>query len=101
MKKLFGSLRFRLTLFFGALVPTLALGVSLLVGHLASGYMTTTSGDGLQTIARSIARTISSSLEERTREIELLAGSPLLVGGDWRDPSLRETMDEIMRTYRP
>lgn len=101
MRPPIGSLRFRLTLFFGALVPVLALGVSLLVGNFASGYMTRASGEGLQTIARSIASTISSSLDERTREIELLAGSPLLISGDWRDPSLRESMDEITRTYRP
>lgn len=97
----FGSLRFRLTVFFGGLVLALTLGVSLLVGHLASGYMTATSGERLQTIARSIASTLTSSLEERTREIELLAGSPLLVGGDWRDPAVRRSMDEITRTYRP
>ena len=101
MAPLLGSLRFRLTLFFGGLVLALTLGVSLLVGHLASGYMTVTSGERLQTIARSIAGTLTSSLEERTREIELLAGSPLLVGGDWRDPSVRQSMDEITRTYRP
>ena len=101
MRQLFGSLRLRLTVFFGALVPIVALGASLLVGHFASGYMTSASGDGLQTIARSIAGTIRSSLDERTREIELLAGSPLLVAGDWGDPSLRAAVDEITRTYEP
>ena len=97
----FGSLRFRLTVFFGALVPAVALCVSLLVGHFASGYMTSTSGEGLRTIGNSIVSTLKSSLEERTREIELLAGSPLLVSGDWQDPALRQTMNEITRTYRP
>src|SRR5690606_23329464 len=70
-------------------------------GHLAAGYMTETSGERLQTIARSIAGTITSSLEERTREIELLAGSPLIVSSDWSNPAVRQTMDEVTRTYRP
>lgn len=97
----FSSLRFRLTAFFGGLVLALTLGGSFLVGHLAAGYMTETSGERLQTIARSIAGTLTSSLEERTREIELLAGSPLIVSSDWNNPAVRQTMDEVTRTYRP
>lgn len=96
-----GSLRFRLTAFFGGLALALSLGVTLLVGQLAAGHMSAVSGERLQTITRSIAGTLSSSLDERTREIELLADSPLLVRGDWRDPAVRLILDKVTGTYRP
>lgn len=31
----------------------------------------------------------------------MLAGSPLLVGGDWSDQAVQQTMNEVTRTYRP
>lgn len=101
MTSIFGGFRIRLAAFVGGLVLVLALAVSFHVERLAADHMTRVSGERLEAVARAIAGTLSDSLVERTREIELLAASPLLTDGDWGAPALQAMLDRVTGTHRP
>ena len=95
------SFRFRLAALFGALALVIGLAVTLSVEELAARSMTASSGEQLLGVTRSIAGTLTANLGERTREIELVAASPIIAEGDWDRPSLRVWMDAVKSSYRP
>lgn len=96
-----GGIRVRLTLLFGGVSLILGILSTSLVEHLAVQRMTDLSGERLREISRSIASSISQSLVERLREIELTSRSPLLVDGDWTRPDVRTLIDSVKQGYRP
>lgn len=95
------SFRLRLTALFGGLALIAGLAITLYVEREASQHMTAASGEKLQGIARSVASTLSDSLSERVREVQLISRRSILTEGDWREPHVRAFLDDVKYTYAP
>lgn len=78
-----------------------ALSATWYIEVIASNHMTAVSGEKLQVISRSIADSLSQSVAERVREVEVLSHSPLLVAGAWDTAPVRGLLDTLRYAYQP
>ncbi|MFN4362290.1 MAG: diguanylate cyclase [Hylemonella sp.] len=87
------SFRGRLTLWFGGLSLATLLSVGLYVGHIATEELADFGGQTLHISARSAADLLAANLNERDKEIRLLAQLPPFTRGDLRNPDLGRALD--------
>lgn len=98
--RLFQSFRNRLLILFSALAFILGLGSIIYVGHISSVQMTQASGEALHLSAKNIANMFATTLNEREREIRLLAQSPFFMESALDDPLLQLKLDQVQSSYQ-
>jgi diguanylate cyclase (GGDEF)-like protein len=93
------SFRVRLTLLFGGLFLVVILGASFAIDRLVSSRIMRNNGEALHSLAFSMSKAIATNLEEREREVRLLASSRTLTDGPLDSPEVRTSLDTTKRTY--
>lgn len=99
--RILGTLRGRLIVLFGGISLLLGIISSVIIENRATHAITRLSDERLHEISRSIANTLSQSLVERRREIELVSKLPHLVEGNWSSPAVRTIINAVKNSYRP
>lgn len=94
------SFRLRLSILFGGLflLASLLDGVSL--NQKLYDRLLQDKGEDMHAMARSIAKAIASNLDERQREVVLLAQSPTFARAPLDGPDLRGALERVKRAYR-
>ncbi len=100
MRATLRSFRTRQTLLFGGLSVVLSLVVVLLLEHVATAYVVRDRGNALRDLARAISVDLSGNIEERAREVTLLAQIPAMEQGDLEGKTLRLVLDRVRRTNK-
>ncbi len=93
------SFRTRLTLIFGVVFLTLTLAASVAIDQLVGSKIVYNNGDSLHSLAFGIARAIANNLEEREREVRLMASSKTFTLQELDPPEIRANLDIAKRTY--
>jgi diguanylate cyclase len=93
------SFRVRLTLLFGGLFLVVILGASIAIDRLVSSRIMHNNGEALHSLAFDMSKAIANNLEEREREVRLLASSRTLTDGPLDSPEVRTSLDTTKRTY--
>ena len=99
--RIIGTLRGRLIVLFGGVSLLLGIVSSVVIENRATQAIARLSDERLHEIARSIANTLSQSLVERRREIELVSALPHLVSGEWNLAAVRTIINAVKDSYRP
>lgn len=99
--RIFGTLRGRLIILFGGVTLLLGIVSSAVIENRATLAISRLSDERLHEISRSIANTLSQSLVERRREIELVSSLPHLVSGKWDTDAVRTIINAVKDSYRP
>lgn len=92
------SFRFRATLLFGLLALAVVAALAFRLGSSMSAQILHDQGEQLETLAQSTGVLFGESLQERMREVQLLAGSPEarrrgIDGAAWQDEIARLAKD--------
>jgi signal transduction histidine kinase/DNA-binding response OmpR family regulator/HPt (histidine-containing phosphotransfer) domain-containing protein len=85
---------------FGGLFLLTGVAVTLAVNSIVSDQVMRSTGRELQGLASNIAKGIATNLEEREREVSLLAASPTFTNASLASPEVRDSLDRVKRTYR-
>ncbi|WP_374480322.1 PAS-domain containing protein [Zoogloea sp.] len=93
------SFRARLTLLFGGLSLAVALGHNLYLEQLTTAALTRERGAALRDLAHAIAVQLDSNVQERAREITLLAQSPALTRGSLGATELRGVLERMKHSH--
>jgi len=93
------SFRMRLTLLFGGLFLVVILAASFAIDRLVSSRIMRNNGEALHSLAFSMSKAIATNLEEREREVRLLASSNTLTNDPLDSPAVRTSLDTTKRTY--
>lgn len=94
------SFRAKLVLLFGGLFLLTGAAVTLAVDRIVSAQVMQSNGDELHGLARTISKAIATNLEEREREVALLAASPTFTGAALDSKEVRENLQRVKKTYR-
>lgn len=93
------SFRVRLTLFLGLAVLAVGLPTFYFLVTTYGEQLVTDRRSQLQAHASAAATVLSENLNERRREVELLAQTPLYVTQPLDHPGIRASLDRIQRSY--
>lgn len=99
MQLWFNTFRYRLTLLIGLLVTTLGIVFVGVIYFVASQRLTSTSLGELTTISRSTANMLSSTLNERQREIVLLSKRVIFDSVDTNIQAVRDALNLMQDSY--
>ncbi|WP_161523962.1 MULTISPECIES: PDC sensor domain-containing protein [Chromobacterium] len=94
------SFRLRLTALFGALFLATALLAALSLDHMLSSRIVQNQGEAMHALADNIAKAIAANLQERYREVVLLAQTPAYVRAPLDSDDLRKSLERTKRAYR-
>jgi|GEM_PF-5721758 len=93
------SFRAKLVLLFGGLFLLTGAAVTLVVNRIVSDEVMRSTGDEVQRLADNISKAIATNLEEREREVSLLAASPTFTSSSLESPEVRDCLDRVKSTY--
>lgn len=93
------SFQFLLLKFILAMAVALGLPTYVLVTYAHQDQLVDGRASELLHLADSVAAVLSQNLQERSREIELLAQSPLYVRGALDSPDIRANLARVQRSY--
>jgi PAS domain S-box-containing protein len=93
------SFRARLTLLFGGLSLLVALGHNLYLEQATTAALTRERGVALRDLAHAIAVQLDGNIQERVREVTLLAQSPALTRGSLGADDLRGVLERMKRSH--
>jgi signal transduction histidine kinase/CheY-like chemotaxis protein/HPt (histidine-containing phosphotransfer) domain-containing protein len=94
------SFRAKLVVLFGGLFLLTGIAVTAAVNSIVTEQVMQANGDELHSVARSIAKAIGNNLEEREREVSLLAASPTFTTAALNSDRARDSLERVKRTYR-
>ncbi|WP_079435149.1 ATP-binding protein [Zoogloea sp. LCSB751] len=93
------SFRVRLTLLFGGLSLAVALGHNLYLEQVTTAALTRERGAALRNLAHAIAVQLDGNIQERAREITLLAQSPGMIRGSLEAGDLRGVLERMKHSH--
>ena len=93
------SFRVRLTLLFGGLSLAVALGHNLYLEQITTAALTRERGAALRDLAHAIAVQLDGNIQERAREITLLAQSPAMTRGSLQAGDLRGVLERMKHSH--
>lgn len=93
------TFRNRLALLCGGLGLLVGLPVYLYINHVYLNQLLDERGHGLRDLAASVAAVMSENLNERRREIELLARTPLYRRAHLDSPDFRPSLERLQGSY--
>ncbi|MCS3803690.1 diguanylate cyclase [Chromobacterium alkanivorans] len=94
------SFRLRLTALFGGLFLASALLAALFLDQVLSSRIVQNQGEAMHALADNIAKAIATNLQERHREVVLLAQTPAYVRAPLDGDDLRNSLERTKRAYR-
>ncbi|KMN32257.1 hypothetical protein VI26_17705 [Chromobacterium sp. LK1] len=94
------SFRLRLTLLFGGLFLASALLAALSLDKVLSDRIVRSQGEAMYGLASNIAKAIANNVQERHREVILLAQTPAYVRAPLDSDDLRRSLERTKQAYR-
>lgn len=89
----------RLTLLFGGMFLVVILAASFAIDRLVSSRIMRNNGEALHSLAFGMSKAIATNLEEREREVRLLASTRTLIEEPLDSLAVRTSLDTTKRTY--
>lgn len=94
------NFRQRLAVLFGGLFLTSIVLVAVFMDHVLSDRIIQGQGESINNLAVNIAKSIAANLQERRREVLLLAQSPTYVRDPLDSLDVRQSLERTKKTYK-